>query len=211
MAWERRSAPHGRLPPAYLRPCQRASPAHLALRGDGAAKRDAAPVEAHTGRYLQPGGASWGAAAALFQRQPASWASNNVACTVEDHVVTRRGLVELWLELLVSGAGSAWADAVSVIPAVNFTSVHGHNLDALVTSELRSSSGAFASVDTLERTLQARPMAFYQRLDETFRRYWRLKLASAPPQRPDLARGMGTRPGAHAALALHLAGRAARG
>lgn len=170
-----------------------------ALRGDGVATAVLRLWNVHTGRYLQPDGASWGALATRGQQTAASWGYGGVTFTVEGYDVTRRGVVDLWLELLDFGVGSAWADDLSVIPAVNFTSVHGHNLDALVTPELRSSTDVFADVDTLEHTLAARPGAFYQRLGETFRRYWRLKLVGGPNYTGgDLARGVGARTGARA-------------
>lgn len=133
---------------------------------------------AHTGRYLQSDGAWVTGVTDRVSWLGTSWVASTFTLTVEPFSVCRRDLVDLVVTVYQSSvAGDAWVDDMSVLPAVRFCSVHGHNLDALITPQLRGSTDNFSGSDVLVKTLTPVRPAFYQRVAaDTFYRYWRLKL-----------------------------------
>lgn len=111
------------------------------------------------------------------QYDGASWSSREVTFTLEPFSTTLASPATLRLELWAGGAAGfdLWVDDVSLVPAVDFVSLHGHNMDGLIVPELWSSSDNFAEDDVLEATLSPKSPTFFSRLPaERSRRYWRL-------------------------------------
>lgn len=72
-------------------------------------------------------------------------------------------------------------DSVALYPQVDFASWHGHNIDPVVTLQLRSSSDAFASDNDLEATPTVAVGAFYSYLAApVLKRYWRSYFSGGP-------------------------------
>lgn len=150
-----------------------------ALRSGGVGTIRARLSNLHTGRYWT--GSAWSSTPTdLSAWVSASWTTVTAALTIEAFSVTRRDLVDLKIEFYVDApdaAGDVWVDDVSILAAVGLCSVHGHNLDALITPQLRASTDNFSGSDVLVKTLTPARPAFYQRVAaDTFYRYWRLKL-----------------------------------
>ena len=81
--------------------------------------------------------------------------------------------------------GAAYCGDLYIYPAVNFVSIHGHNLAPALTPELRSSTDNFSASDTLEKTLTiTRPTFFGYLSTAIYRRYWQLDLNGTNVETP---------------------------
>lgn len=134
----------------------------------------------HTGNYLDSAG-DWGAADDVATQAAAAWAQTQLAFQVESlsdcggqPLVTLR----LHMQSDAAAAGGVYFDEVKLYSAVNFASIHGHNLAPAVVPELRSSTDAFGGVDTLEATFTIGRPSFYAYLaTAVYRDGWQLKLS----------------------------------
>jgi len=149
-----------------------------ALLGDGTAFSYVRIVNLQTGKYLDTDG-TWSAAAAnVFSRATASWATSTLAYTVEARSVTLRDEVTLRITIAQSGAGTTYRDDVVDLPAVTWASIHGHNITPVLTPTVESSPDNSAWTTRITPTL--RRDSFYGTCAAQYVRYWRLKLGGTP-------------------------------
>ena len=149
------------------------------LYGGGGVTANAAVQNRKTGLFLSDAGV-WGAGLDPFATQAAAaWAQTQLAFQVESlSDCGGQSLVTLRIHLYNDDNGSAYFDDVKLYPAVNFVSIHGHNLAPVVVPELRSSSDAFVGVDDLEATLTIKRPSFYAYMGTpVYASGWRLELA----------------------------------
>lgn len=152
-----------------------------ALYGDGSNATWLRIQNLHTGLYLNSSGAWVSSPTDLAAQTAAAWATGNLAFTVEGMDVTRRNLVTLRVEASCTAAsGIGYVDDLELVPGVTFLGVFGHNVDALVTPQLRKSSDNFVADDNLVDAPTVYLPGFFSTITETFSPYWRLKLSGGP-------------------------------
>lgn len=126
------------------------------------------------------GGATWstGALGANFlggSSSSATYQHLTTDVTVESFATCRSDTVKLRVFILNSTNGtSAFADSVTILPVVNFASVHGHNIDPCVTLKLRSSSVASAGSFADRATFSVVQPACYASISDQYIRYWQI-------------------------------------
>jgi hypothetical protein len=133
-----------------------------------------------TGRYWNGGAAtSWSSvqAAGIIMAQDLVWTQASGTFQVEGYGACRAETVTLRITFSASSSTETCnLDLIEFYPAVDFISIHGHNIDDLIEVTLQSSTDGFSSVVTTEATLTQRVGAFYGVLAaRVYRRYWRLR------------------------------------
>jgi len=132
-----------------------------------------------TGHYLQSGGASWAAGSSnVLSRTTASGATSTQAYTVEPLSTTFADVVTLRVYVAQENAGTTYRDDVTDLPAVTFSSVHGHNFGAALTPKVQSSPDNVTWTDRITPTL--RRDVIWGTVAATYVRYWRLLLSGTP-------------------------------
>ncbi len=106
------------------------------------------------------------------------WASVLATFTVEDQAACRGDVA--WIALRFwNSPGHGWVDDVTVTPAVDWASVHGHNVDARSNILLRSDSTPTFATGLTRATMDGKRQAFYAALPAPiYARYWRLQIAN---------------------------------
>lgn len=135
-----------------------------------------------TGRWLTTAGAwsateqPWFSISLTTSYQTAA----SSARTVEGMDVCMTDLVDLELSARVVGGGGGdievYLDNYRLLPEIDFLSLHGHNIDASISVELRSSNDPTFASSTLRATLTKRVPAFYGILGSpvTSDQHWRV-------------------------------------
>lgn len=150
----------------------------VGLKGDGTRAVALRVFNRQTGKYWT--GSAWSATPTdLATRTTATFATSTGALTVESAPAYRPDLQLMTLRVtlqVTTASGTCYADNCYVWPSVDIVSVHGHNIDPVISLELRRDTAAFAGAGTLEATITTFPLEFYSALG-TIRddRYWRLK------------------------------------
>jgi len=150
----------------------------IALKGDGTRAVALRVFNRNTGHYWT--GSAWSATPTdLATRTTATYATSSGSFTMESAPAYRADLQLMTLRITIqvtTASGTCFADSVFLWPSVDFLSIHGHNIDPIISLELRRDSAAFAGAGTLEATITAFPLEFYSSLG-TIRdeRYWRVK------------------------------------
>ncbi len=136
-----------------------------------------------TKRWLQPG-AVWAASELPFLSQALGSTYQTLAApiVVEGMDVCLTDLVPLRFIAKYEGQaydGGVLIDNFQVLPAIDLASIHGHNLDASIAVELRSTNDPAWATSTLRATLATRVPAFYGLLGSPVwtDRYWRVLFA----------------------------------
>jgi hypothetical protein len=144
------------------------------LRGDGTRTVYARILNLQTGKYLTSGGA-WSTVAAWASRTTASYADTSLTFTVEPMSTVLQPTCTLRFQVIADGNGDVYADDVALYPgALDWLSIHGHNLDPsiVLTLEWSDDNSAWTSAGT---ATIAQP-TFYLRLSSGLsHRYWRVK------------------------------------
>lgn len=149
-----------------------------AIRGDATVFARVRVQCLETGDYFN--GTAWTATPSdLFAEDSATYQDHSDTFTMQSYgQALGRDTVTLRVYLLCNEDGDAFFDDVYLYPAIDFLSIHGHNLTAAIAVQLRSSTDDFSAVDTLEATLTKAPRTFWGRLvAPVFRRYWRIKFS----------------------------------
>ena len=150
----------------------------VALKGDGTRAVALRVFNRNTGKYWT--GSAWSATPTdLATRTTATFATSSGSFTIESAPAYRADLQLMTLRVTIqvaTASGTCFADSCYLWPSVDFVSVHGHNIDPVISLELRRDSAAFGDAGTLEATITAFPLEFYSSLG-TIRddRYWRVK------------------------------------
>lgn len=98
--------------------------------------------------------------------------------TVEAFSAAQRDTYTLRLQLSHAGpSGTVMADDWFVWAEVDFASIHGHNLTALVAAQLRSSTDNFSASDVLQATMTKAQPSFFASITTVAHRYWRLRFS----------------------------------
>ena len=144
-----------------------------AIWGDGTNAVELRLQNRSTGRWLTSGGLWQSSPTAWATRTVASFANQTLSFTVED---IGHGNVKLrYFARKVAGTDPGYVDEMVLHPFVNFISIHGHNINDIIATELRYSTDNFSASDNLRATLTKRRGRFYGSVAETVARYWRLK------------------------------------
>jgi hypothetical protein len=147
------------------------------LRSDGVGSADVQIENLHTGLFVASSG--WGTAASFVTTSATSYTQQTGTFTMEG--ITACGgypKVTLRLHLQTTSTGNCYWDDIQLYPAVNFVSIHGHNLGPVVTPELYSDTADFAGAGTLRKTLTIAKPSFYGFLStDIYAPDWRLKLS----------------------------------
>jgi hypothetical protein len=130
-----------------------------------------------TGKTLSAAG-TWGSLQTVGTGL-AAYSQFTVNYTVEPFSTTQAPLVTLRLTITGSPAGTTgFADEIADYPAVDFVSVHGHNLDQHVSLQLKSCDeplfGISAAVQATMTPLQ--PSCYSILPAKIYKRYWQLTL-----------------------------------
>lgn len=142
------------------------------LRGDGANAIAMNVKNLQTGKELNAAGA-WVSSANCVEVGAAAWTPFSFAPTVESFATHRNDIVQMRVRFS-NAAGNGWVDEVTAIPAVDWVSIHGHNLDPLNAVKLRSAPDAAFTAATDRATLTVRPRSFFAWLSApVVARYWR--------------------------------------
>ena len=131
-----------------------------------------------TGNYLSTD-AAWGATAVdAITNATSSFATVALSATVEAISITKQDLVHLRITALNNSTGNiTYMDELYVWPSVDFVSIHGHNLDPVVTVTLQSSTDSFTTTTT-QATFTVGQPSFYTALGTLQDiRYWRVQLS----------------------------------
>jgi hypothetical protein len=154
-----------------------------AIYGTGAGTVAAVLVQnLQTGRYLQPGGASWGAAVALDTQAAAAWKAAAVSFTVESAAESLAVNVTLRIDIYTNGVGSCYFDDLTLVPAVTWASIHGHNVTPALTPKVQSSPDGVTWTDRITPTNRRR--VIFGTCAAQYYRYWRLLLSGTPTAAP---------------------------
>lgn len=157
------------------------------LQADATSLVEAAIRNQQTGNYWN--GTSWQAASTTWASQSgaAPFTRYTSAVEVESIATVQAEVTTLRIQFSNAVASSeGWVDGVTVCPAVNFISFHGHNIDLRSAPAINYSFDNFASSDTRLTTLTPRQPAFYASLSTTAAgftasgpvpRYWRITFA----------------------------------
>jgi hypothetical protein len=155
------------------------------LRGDGTVNARLRVQNLQTGKYLVSDG-TWSAAVTdLATQSAASYAEKPAAgglqFQVESYATCRAHTVTLRIYCRVDQNGFGYFDDITLVPATDWLSIHGHNIEPLIALELRSSTDNFSSSNTLEATATVQRGRFYALLSaRVFRRYWRVLFSGTP-------------------------------
>jgi hypothetical protein len=126
-----------------------------------------------TGRFYS--GSVWQTAETFAASQTSTTYTNSlVTFQLEDYEACQKPVVTLRLTLICE-AGTVCFDDVLLLPAVNFTSVHGHNLAALA-PVLQSSPDDSAWTTRITPTIKRPAFYAYDSAVKHYYRYWRLNL-----------------------------------
>ena len=126
-----------------------------------------------TGRFYN--GSTWQTAETNFSTGTSTtYANQTVTFQLEDYEACQQPVVTLRLTLICE-AGNVAFDDVLLLPAVNFTSVHGHNLAALA-PVLQSSPDDSAWTTRITPTIKRPSFYAYDSAVKHYYRYWRLFL-----------------------------------
>jgi hypothetical protein len=153
------------------------------LYADATGIADVYVTDLLTGKYWT--GSAWDATPQVWVQQATPGASSSsTVVTVDDFDTIQAAVTVIRVRFENPQAASeVWADAVEMLPGVNFCSVHGHNIDPRSAPTLRTSTDNFASSDDLRATFDLRQPAFYAYLGSQFKttagyiRYWRILFA----------------------------------
>jgi hypothetical protein len=152
------------------------------LRGAGGANNMSAVLQnLQTGNTLAAGGASWSPFQVVAVSSGVAYNHFQINYTVEPFSAAQAPLVTLRLSIQgPSGVATGFADELADYPAVNFVSVHGHNLDLNVAAKLYSCAEPTFAAPTLEQTAAIIHPAFYGLLPALiYRRYWNFETTPA--------------------------------
>jgi len=139
-----------------------------------------------TKKYLTSGGA-WQTAQAYWATEAASavYVQKTVPFTVEDFAANQSAITYLELSVVATaGAGGsdfAFVDDAFIWPTWNALVVAGHNIDAGMVTEARSSTDNFGASNVLEATMAMRQPAFHSYLAAPSSKRW-AKLAMTGTQ-----------------------------
>jgi hypothetical protein len=147
--------------------------------GSGVARAEVQIRE--TGHYLTSAGA-WQVAQADWATESGTgaFAQKTRTFTVEGYSTTRHDTVTLRVRFYVTVvSGTAYVEDVALWPAIDTLVICGHNIDAVITVQLRSDTdGTFSANEVLEATLTQHVPSFYVVLvAPVYRRYWRIRFA----------------------------------
>lgn len=141
-----------------------------------------------TNQYLQTDG-TWKSGVDTFTATDAAYPSSpNIVGPDQDGTFTVQTFSECLgptttLRIILintAGSGVARFDNVASFPSWDFVSVHGHSIDPRILITLRSSTDAFATVDTQQAVLTARRQSFFGVLAGSIARRWaRIRFAGA--------------------------------
>lgn len=127
----------------------------------------------NTGRYYN--GSTWQTAETFATSGTGtSYANQTVTFQMEDYEACQTSPVTLRLTLICD-AGNVAFDDVLLLPAVNFTSVHGHNLGPLA-PVLQSSPDDSAWTTRITPVIKRPAFYGYDSATRHYYRYWRLSL-----------------------------------
>ena len=142
---------------------------------------------AETRRYLQTSGGTWSSGSAdVATSSVSSFTEMTVNFTVEGfYVCGSRDTVTIQIDLANSANEFYYFDEFRLWPEIDFISVHGHNADALMAPQFRSSTDDFSASDVLEATMTVRRPAFYSKLGSAItKRYVMLKFTTVNSRGP---------------------------
>jgi len=132
------------------------------LLGSAGATAQAYLQDVLTGRFLQPGGLSWGAEAPFATNADAAYVEGAVSFRCEPYSLTQSHLTKLRIILKGAGSGNVVFDDFVIYPGLDWLSIHGFNFAAVMAPRLWGShTGAFAGEETLLLSLTPRQPAFY--------------------------------------------------
>lgn len=137
-----------------------------------------------TGRRWSLGTSGWVDSGGFFLTTAATstYAQLTKTVTVEDYDTVRSDTCVLQMELSEAGVGTVFLDDWYMWPAVDFASVHGHNIQANSYVRLRSSTDNFASTSnaTDQAIMTQTQPSFYTVLSSAVgQRYWQLRISSS--------------------------------
>ena len=142
------------------------------MRGDGTNAISLTIHNLGTGRFLTPG-LAWSLTNQSYaDTVVGSWANVAANPTIEGSAACRTDLVQI--EITASnGAGNGWIDELTVVPYVDWCSVHGHNLDPVCVPKLRRAEAQDYSGAVDAATFSVKRRAFYAFLAAPVAaRYW---------------------------------------
>lgn len=160
----------------------------IALRGDGLlGAAQLAIRNQQTGNYLGPSN-TWGSAfqeviigptAAAYTVYNPVTDPNPCIFDVEGYETVGGPLTTIRIQLFNDRPTTiGWADTFSIWPAINFCSVHGHNIDPRSTPVVRASTDNFSGSNVSIATPTVVDPAFHVSFSsQTSYRYWRLAFA----------------------------------
>lgn len=133
-------------------------------------------INAETGRYLQVGGASWGAAVDCVTTATTTFVEMTVGFTVESWATCgNKDRAEIWVEMYCSQNEFVYFDELQIWPELDLVAVLGHNIDVANGPQIRTSTDNFGAVDTLAATMTPQRPAFFSKLVSSItRRYVRI-------------------------------------
>lgn len=135
-----------------------------------------------TRKYLQASGGAWGASSAdVATTNTTSFVAMNTNFTVEGFKTCgRREYVLVYFDLVNTQNEDVYFDDFDFWPEWDFGAVFGHNFDALLAPELRSSTDNFSGSNVLVATMTPKRPAFYSKAGASVTsQYFRLNLPSA--------------------------------
>lgn len=135
-----------------------------------------------TRNYLQTSGGAWSAASAdVATTATTSFVAMNTNFTVESFKTCgRREYVTIYFDLVNTQNEDVYFDDFDFWPEWDFGAVFGHNLDALMAPELRSSTDNFSGSNVLAVAMTPKRPAFYSKLGASVTsQYARLNLPTA--------------------------------
>lgn len=134
-------------------------------------------INVQTGRRWN--GTTWADADNTFLSDSSNTTYTEYAATtatVEAFAAAERDTYTLRLDIRNAGiGGNAFADDWAIWAEVDFAAIFGHNIDATVPAQLRSSTDNFSASDVLQATMTKAQPSFYTTITTSAHRYWRLR------------------------------------
>jgi len=147
-------------------------------RADGAGGEGLLRVRnLHTGSHLKEDAGWTTSPVDLFPQTGTVYVENSVTFTVESMADCQRAVVTLRIQILEeNGTKVSYFDDITLVPYVDFFSIHGHNIDMRSTLKVQGSDAPTTGyVDLVAPTVRRK--AFYSTFDEVAYRYVRLLFA----------------------------------
>jgi hypothetical protein len=151
------------------------------MRADGTVNARLRVYCVELNQWLNSSGAFQAGATDVATETGTSYVSKSKVFTMPSFASLRLHTVTLRIYCRVDQNGAGYFDTMNVVPATDWLSIHGHNIEPSLAIQLRSSDDFFAADDVLEGTATVIPGRFYLRLSSPVtRRYFRVVWSGTP-------------------------------